>query len=199
MEYINIATEDLLSEAVAIRLIQLTEGKLIVSQKLRKNGFGYLKSKFSNFCKVSAFSPVLIITDLDRLGCAPTLIALWSKDRPLPPNLLFRIAVREIESWLIADHDGMRKLIGKNIGGISENPDLLPDPKATLLKLAEKAPSKIKNGLIAKKGSLAIQGVEYNIILSDFVRNIWNPSSAAMRSDSLKRAIKSINELAGRL
>ena len=199
MGYINIATEDLLSEAVAIRLIQLTEGKLVIAQKLRKNGFGYLKSKFSNFCKVSAFSPVLIITDLDKLACAPTLISLWTKEQPIPPNLLFRVAVREIESWLLADHDGMRRLIGKNTGSISENPDLLPDPKATLLKIAERAPARIRNGLIAKKGSLAVQGIEYNIILSDFVRNVWNPSSAAMRSDSLNRTIKRINALADRL
>lgn len=199
MEFINVATEDVLSEAVAIRLIKLTDGKLVVSQTLRKNGFGYLRKKFDNFCQLAEHSPVLLITDLDMLECAPKLVSQWSAGKKIPQQLLFRVAVREIESWILADHEGLKKFFGGKIGSISSNPDSLPNPKATLLTLAQKAPAKIRNGLVAKKGSLAIQGVEYNILLSDFVNSIWSPIKASERSESLARAIKSIRALADKV
>lgn len=199
MEYVCIATEDVLSEAVALRLVDLTDGKLIVSQKLRKSGFGYLKSKFSNFCNLAKSMPVILITDLDNCPCAPTFVRQWTKDAKLPKNLIFRVAIREVESWIIADNVALSEFFKISQKLIPIVPDELPNPKSTLLSLAQKAPRNLKEGLVAKKGSLAIQGTEYNIILANFVTKIWNPIRAAENSDSLSRAIKRINELAERL
>ncbi|WP_160170861.1 DUF4276 family protein [Erwinia mallotivora] len=196
MEYITIATEDELSEAVAVKIIELTDGKFSVNQRLRKNSFGYLKSKINNFCNLSEHFHVFMITDLDTLPCAPTLKKTWFKNINQPEKLIFRVAVREIEAWIIADHDGMYSFLGDKIGRIPVKPDELPNPKATLLSLAQKAPRKIKNGLIAKKGTLAIQGVEYNLLLCDFVRKKWNPVKASERSESLKRAITQVQFIA---
>ncbi|WP_152521875.1 hypothetical protein [Pantoea sp. AS-PWVM4] len=196
MEYVCVATEDVLSEAVALKLISLTNGRLIVSQKLRKNGFGYLKSKFPNFCNLSQNMPVILITDLDNCPCAPSLINNWKNGAVIPPNLIFRVAVREVESWILADHVGLSDFFKIPAKAIPMIPDDLPNPKSTLLSLAKKAPRDLKNGLIAKKGTLAIQGTEYNIILSDFVNRIWDPRRAAENSDSLSRAIKRVTELA---
>lgn len=198
MEYICVATEDVLSEAVALKLIGLTNGKLVVSQKLRKNGFGYLKSKFPNFCNLAKNMPVVLITDLDHCPCAPSLIEKWKKEEALPYNLIFRVAIREIESWILADRDGFSDFLKISKSLIPIAPDQLSNPKATLLSLAQKAPRNLKDGLVAKKGTLAIQGVEYNLILSHFVNQLWNPLKAADNSDSLNRAVKRIKEFAER-
>jgi len=40
------------------------------------------------------------------------------------------------ESWLLADHDAMRKLIGPR-GAAPQHPDELAQPKQHLLRLAE--------------------------------------------------------------
>lgn len=46
-------------------------------------------------------TPFLVLADLDRIECAPKLIRDW-----LPvekhPNPVFRVAVREVESWVQA-------------------------------------------------------------------------------------------------
>ena len=95
-----IATEDALSEAVAETLLRQTGGH-VVQRRIRRNGFGYLKSKIGAFNQMArTVMPVMLVTDLDQWNCPAELIADW-----LPggadPRLLFRVAVRETESWLL--------------------------------------------------------------------------------------------------
>ena len=52
--------------------------------------------------------PSLVITDLDRTLCAPSLVrqcAGITADKPLslPDDFFFRVAVRAIEAWIMAD------------------------------------------------------------------------------------------------
>ena len=63
------------------------------------------------FCEIARYQPVLVITDLDRVACAATLIRGWTANDTLPVTLLLRVAVREVEAWLLADHDAMRTLL----------------------------------------------------------------------------------------
>src|SRR5688500_3382606 len=114
MAWAVLATEDELSEAVGLCLA--AEAGLEIGQQLRRGGFGYLKSRMGSFCDIAKYQPVLLFTDLDRVKCPSTLIAKWSGALTLPENFLFRVAVREIESWLLADHDAMRGLLGNRVG-----------------------------------------------------------------------------------
>jgi hypothetical protein len=188
---IYIAVEDALSEAIAIRLI--TEyTALDVQRILRKGGNGYLKSNFKNFCEIArTVSPVLLLTDLDSKPCAPFLIEQWSTqmNHPLPSNLLFRVAVREVEAWLLADHVGMQSLLQRTI--TYENPDALQDPKSTLLELAKRAPREIKQDLLPPKNAVTSGGVGlgYNSRLIPFVLKTWCPIRACTRSESLQRCV----------
>lgn len=49
MTPIAIATEDELSEAVALRLVAELPEPCCVTHRLRKNGFGYLRSKMDSW------------------------------------------------------------------------------------------------------------------------------------------------------
>jgi hypothetical protein len=64
-----------------------------------------------------------------------------------------------------------------------------------LLEIAKKAPRNIRNELIIEKGAVASQGLGYNSLLCEFVRSIWQPQRAALRSNSLMRTRIRINEL----
>jgi hypothetical protein len=97
MQWIALATEDELSEAVGIRLIREVGLPLEVGRLLRKGGFGYLHSRLQSFCQLAQHEPVLLITDLDRRPCAAHLIMEWLGRIPRPHRLLLRVAVREIE------------------------------------------------------------------------------------------------------
>ncbi|RTD97891.1 DUF4276 family protein [Variovorax atrisoli] len=197
MTWLVLATEDELSETVGLCLA--AEAGLEVGQQLRRGGFGYLKSRLRNFCEIALHQPVFLLTDLDRMKCASTLVDKWMGDLERPENFVFRVAVREIESWLLADHDAIRSLLGKRIGRLPLDPDSLPDPKQALLALAARAPRDIRDDLVATEGALASQGLGYNAQLCHMVRQNWRPARAADRSPSLAKARKRLKELAERI
>ena len=131
---------------------------------------------------------VVLITDLDRAVCPMQLQQSWlGPNTDCPPNLIFRIAVREVESWLLADHEAMKALFGQNVR-LSPEPDALPDPKQFLLDLARRAPRSIRNDLVAEHGANAKQGLGYNARLVQWVKSEWSPERAETRSPSLRRA-----------
>jgi hypothetical protein len=194
--FITIATEDELSEAVGSRLVAEVLPEFDVVQKLRRGGNGYLRTKCQSFNRMAVRHPVLLITDLDNSECASALIESWFGILPRNANLKFRVAVREIESWLLADHQGMQNLLVNGANNIAANPDELPNPKEYLLQRAKRAPRDVKNDLIRSKGALAKQGLGYNSRLCRFVREAWDPASASQRSNSLARAIERLRKLA---
>lgn len=195
MTPIAIATEDQLSEAIALRLIADIPTPHFIQIKLGKTGNGYLKSKMSSWCQMAQHQVMLVLTDLDRANCLVEFRDQWLGAEP-PPNLLLRIAVREVESWVLADHVAMRELIGAK-GVLPAAPDELADPKQSLLKLAKSAPKQVRQDLLKTiEGKLA-QGLGYNARLTAWVNSEWSPQRAAERSPSLARARLRLNEVVG--
>ncbi len=195
---IAIATEDELSEAVAVRIVQVAAPGLIVASTFRRDGFGYLRKSMERFCGMAPHLPVLLLTDLDKSDCAPSLIRTWLGPRSKPREFLFRVAVRETEAWLLADHDAMAKLFGRRDPKLPEDPDALSDPKAALIRLARKAPRSMRTEIAPEPGAAASQGLGYNAVLCRFVREHWDPVRAAVRSNSLRRALDCVARFAAR-
>jgi hypothetical protein len=142
--------------------------------------------------------PVLLITDLDRSPCPATLIAEWSRQMRRSDGLLFRVAVHEIESWLLADHEAIGTLLGGRRRKLPDRPDAIADPKRALLDLAAAAPRRIRANLRAEVGAIAAQGLGYNRTLVEWVHRTWSPELASSRSESLYRTRLRIRELADR-
>ncbi|MCL5740818.1 MAG: hypothetical protein M1430_08175 [Betaproteobacteria bacterium] len=194
MTPIAIATEDELSEAVALRLVAELPEPCYVTHRLRKNGFGYLRSKMDSWRQMAMHQVVLVLTDLDQLACPLALRDDWAGKTRLPQRLLLRIAVRDVEAWALADHKAMRHLVGTK-GVLPPLPDALPDPKQVLLKLAKGAPKDIRADLLRNLPGGAIgQGLGYNARLVSWVSKDWEPARAAERSPSLARARKRLRE-----
>jgi len=152
----------------------------------------------SKWCDLAKRQPLLLLTDLDRSSCPSALIQDWLGEHRQPKDLVLRIAVREIEAWLLADHEAMRRLLG-NQGSFPVDPDALPDPKQRLLELAKHAKRDVRQDLVAEKGTIAAQGIAYNSRLCEFVARDWDPRRASIRSESLRRAQRRIDELSARL
>lgn len=198
MATVALATEDVLSESVGLRLLAVYLPQEIEPLLLRKNGAGYLRSNISKWAQLARRHPVVVLTDLDRLACPVDLLASWQIGLHSSRDLFLRIAVREVESWLMADHQALRKLIGPR-GALPAHPDEIAEPKQYLLRMAERAPRKVRSELLVPAGAFSSQGMGYNSLLSNLIRTEWSPQRAALRSPSLQRTCDRLEQLGRRL
>jgi hypothetical protein len=162
--------------------------------RLGKKGNSVLKSKITAYCNIAKRTPFLLITDLDDKACAPLLISSWLGYVSPPENFMFRVAVREVEAWLLADEVAIKPLLGER-AKLPPNLDIVPDPKEYLLTLARKAPRDVRRDLLPERGSIASKGIGYNQRLCNYVSNLWSPARASERSESLARVIRRLEDL----
>lgn len=187
---VNIATEDELSENTLKRLLRYINRGFSIGTSFRRGGNGFLKRTINGWNRAAATIPIVVLTDLDTAECPVELINNWLRQPP-HPNLMLRIAVREVESWLLADRNSLASYLKVKTRLLSPNPDELHDPKATLVELAKTSQSAdIRSRIVPKRGSTAKQGPDYNSCLSTFVEMNWDIGSAAIGSPSLMRTIK---------
>jgi hypothetical protein len=186
---VHLAIEDQLSEAVLRKLLQNSGRGYEVGYAYGRNGYGYLKRTIRGWNRAARSTPFVVLTDLDDGECAPTLIADWMGSVPMHHNLVFRVAVREVESWLLGDRSNLAEYLGVRKNLIPYDPDGLADPKLTLVQVARSSRSaEIKARVVPKARSTAKQGPEYNACLIEFVNHHWDIDEARANSPSLYRA-----------
>lgn len=187
---VQLAVEDELSETVLRRLLKASGRRWAVGACYRNHGFGYLKSAIAGFNRAARGVPFLVLTDLDKANCAPGLISDWLRV-PRHANLIFRVAVREVEAWLLADGEALAAFLKVDERRVPEAPEGLPDPKAILVGLARMSSSReIREDIAPAQGATAVQGPNYTSMLGRYVARDWRPRQAAARADSLRRALR---------
>lgn len=184
-----VATEDELSEKVACKLVCEARVNEREINCVRKNGYGFLKSNLKKFDSAAQRMPVLVLTDLDRAECAPSLRIRWMGNEPAQTKFLFRVAVREVEAWLLADREAMARFLNLSPAKIERDTETIDDPKRYLLRLAQRAPAELRADLLPKRGARAAQGFGYNARMGAFVIDHWSSRRAAKNNASLKKAI----------
>lgn len=187
--YINLLFEDSLSEAVLHRLLMQFGNKYIVSYSYGNSGFGFIKKNINGFNQACKIVPFLVLTDLDNNKCPMTIINSWFSSKP-HENMIFRIAIREVEAWLLADIEGLSDYTGVSEANFPDKPELEPDPKRTLINIAQKSKRREIRESIVPKNEFARIGPDYNGKLIEFVMYHWSIERAQNRSNSLKRACK---------
>jgi hypothetical protein len=191
---ITLVYEDILSYEVLFQLIDHLKPKFQIADKLLGNGFGYIKRLIKGFNHAAKVHPYLILTDLDHNECPVRLLTSWLPE-PKHPNLIFRVAIREVESWILADRLGFAEFLGLPQARIPARPELLKDPKKTLVALAARSPKKgLRRDLCPRPGSTAHVGRYFNPRLVAFVRSKWCLERACRRSPSLARALRCLRE-----
>lgn len=186
MIYVTLVYEDELSEAVMNKILNHFPKKYEVFNTYSGHGFGYLKTNIKGFNQASIVNPHFMLTDLDKYECPISLINEWI-NFDLNKNFIFRVAVREVESWLLADIEGFSQFLNISTANFPDNPDKEKDPKNTLIKLSKRSKKRdIKEDILPINDNASI-GPNYNGCLSEFVYNHWNIKNAIKRSESLKR------------
>jgi len=186
---IVLVVEDDLSDAVMRRVIASVGDRLTVNRSVITGGAGNIRSGLSKYRNASHVLPHVVVTDLDRYDCPPALLADWGAVR-FPGSLLFSVAVRETEAWLLADRDALAGMLGIHTAKISQQPELESDPKRTLVNLARKCRRRrLRDELVPAEGSPNQIGPAFNARMSQFVRDLWNVGRAREVAPSLARTI----------
>ena len=186
LTHVSLVVEDDLSEAVLRRVLCPPHGGFHIDLCYGKKGCAYIRQKIRGFNNAAKGGPFLVLTDLDNGACPAALRQQWLSV-PQHPNLLFRVAVREVESWLLADAEGMARFLGIPPSIIPRQPDTIPDPKETLVRLAQKSRSReMRESVAPRPGSTAKVGPDYNGALIRFVGSFWNLEVATRNSESLR-------------
>jgi hypothetical protein len=189
---VTLAVEDRLSEIVLRTILRQSGRPYHVQSCIGLSGFGYLRKNIRRLNNAAGGMPIIILTDLDRAVCAPILQREWL-DVPQCPNLLFRVAVRAVESWVIAHRTAFAAFLGIRTDLIPPNPDGLDDPKKALLDLCAKSRKRdLREAIVPAPKSTAKVGPDYNDQVGEFVIKYWCVREAAEYSLSLRKAFGAI-------
>jgi hypothetical protein len=158
------------------------------------HGFGKIKKGIAGYNNAAKYCHFFIITDLDRYECAPVLINEWLPNKP-NPLLLFRIAVREIESWLLADRENFARFIAISKDLIPIEPDKEADPKQTVISLARKSRKRGIQEAIIPIDEYASIGPGYNTEFRIYIQNYWDINNARKHSPSFEKAMQALEKM----
>lgn len=194
---IAVVAEDQLTQAVLHKCISGVLPAYSVARTEVMGGRGNVQRNLRAYAALAQRMPVLIGVDLDGDECASKLLGGWGR---LPPQagLLLRVAVREIEAWVLADQRRVASFIGAALNEVPRRPDELADPKRSLLELARAhAKSELKADLVPRNydASYPRIGRAYNLRLCAFVAEKWRPHVARKKSASLERAMVALEQL----
>jgi hypothetical protein len=188
---ISAAVEGIVDRAVLERLA--ADFHFSVGSFHGLKGKQYLKQRMPAFNSAARFSPWLVLVDLDSCRCAPALRAEWlSASSEL---MRFRVAVRSVEAWLIADGETLSDFLHVRGSLVPSDPDGLSHPKESLVNVARRSTrAEIRKDMVPRTGSGNSVGPAYASRLIEYVldrRNGWRPNIAADVSDSLRRCRES--------
>ena len=187
-----IAVEDKLSEAVSTKILE--DLGIDVIQCLGLRGKGYLQRKAQSLNQTVKGFPVFMLTDQDSPNqCPPQLIQSWLQGEQ-NPNLFLRVAVMEVESWVMADRKGFANFLSIPLHRVPQDTDAIPQSKEFLVSLGRLSRrTSLREDIVPTPGSTSKVGPGYNSRLVEFVYDHWSIKLAASVSISLKRTLARLN------
>ena len=190
---VNVLVEGSTDEPVAKRLLK--HSGLEVGTVYGRSGKPDLLRRLPNYNKAAQFTPWFIVVDLDMDSqCPSQALSKWLPDPSA--GMRFRIAVRAVEAWLMADKENMAQFLGVSSSRLEHNFDLDPNPKETLVNIARHSRHKsIREDIVPRPMSGAKVGPLYVPQLTRFVNELWRPDTASVESESLRRCLRALSTL----
>jgi hypothetical protein len=194
--YISGAVEGIIDEAVLLRVVRASGGEPF--RIYSKRGKAALKQALAGYNYAARFAPWLVILDLDNdADCAPALVAELLPD---PSSLMrLRIAVRQIEAWILADAERAARFLGVRRTELPDAPENLLNARDALVNLARRSRSRaIQTDMAPRPDSGRSVGPAYASRLIEFASDAaggWRPEAAAERAPSLAGCLAAVRTL----
>jgi hypothetical protein len=188
-----------LADEVLLKRICSSVG-VSVGQIYGRYGKSYILARLNGYNHSAQFRHWVVLVDLDDDGtCVPEVLPQWL---PTPSRLMrLRVAVRALEAWLLADTERIAKFLAVPVAEIPADPDRVADPKRFMVQIARSSRRRaIREDMVPNIGSGQHVGPAYTSRMIEFIQSVesgWRPNVAAGNSDSLRRCISAISNLAG--
>jgi hypothetical protein len=192
--YFNLLVEGYVDEAVALKLLQTYGHEPGVCYG--RKGWTYIEQKIMAFDRTCGVQGLFTLIDFMDTGkdCPAAVVRDWLPQRSRLH--VFRVVVREIESWILADRQAIARFLSVPVIKVPLDAESLADPKQAIINLARTSRSKaIREALVPRPGYTAGEGPLYSSEVLRFVREIWNPETARQHSASLNRCIDRLIEV----
>jgi hypothetical protein len=163
-----------------------------------RKGKGFVLDRLPGYNNSARHRHWVVLVDLDNdFPCAPDAVRGWLE---APAELMcFRVAVREIESWLMADRERLAAFLDVRQDLVPEDPDGLADPKRALIELARSSGNRdIRDDIVPDPSAGGSEGPGYTGRMIEFITcddRSWRPDVAASASPSLRKCLASVAEL----
>jgi hypothetical protein len=190
------AVEGIVDEAVLRCLI--TQLGAVPGPIYGKAGKNHLVKKLRAYNHAASIERWVVLMDLDHdADCAPPFCTICLPNPAYYMSL--RIAVREIETWLLADRERIARFLGIAITRIPHNLEEINDPKQLVVQLAAHSRKRdIRQDMTPRPNSTRHVGPAYTSRLIEFIQDAtdgWRPVVAAELSDSLNRCLRAMQRL----
>ncbi len=187
---VSIAVEGPSDERVITRIVN--DHDIAVGAVYGLRGKDHLDKRLGAFNEGAKHGKWLVVRDLDHdADCAATLVR-----RLLPQphaGMRYRVAVRALEAWLLADAEGVAAFFGVARHHVPHDPEGLEDPKMSLVQLARRSRVRaIRDDMVPSEDTTARVGPGFVGRIIDFASTKWSWRRGATRSDSLRRCVERI-------
>jgi hypothetical protein len=189
-----IVVEGALEVPAALKILDALEIGENAPPPIDKRGGSAFWTDVRRYNQAAAIGPVFGLADLESKPCAT---AVFQARLPMRhPNFVLRLAVRMLESWLLAHADALARFLEVSRALVPRNPDQELHAKQALVNVARHSRSRrIREDLVPEAGVSAMVGRNYTARISEFIRDYWRPLDAQERSPSLQRAIKALRRV----
>jgi len=193
MAWLSLAVEGPHDQVVAARLCRLARHE--VSAAYIARGKARLDQRLAGYNAAAAYAAWFILRDLDHdARCAPEL-----KTRLLDPvaaHMCFRIPVRSLEAWLMADRKGIADYLAVPLVRIPRDVEGIAHPRQTLVNISRHSRRRVvREEMVPRAGTTSVIGKGYTAHLTEFAETRWNPEKAAQGCPSLAKCIAALKRL----
>lgn len=190
--YVSGAVEGIVDDAVLRRMFD--EVGLTALTIYNAGGKQSLRQRIRGFNLAARYADWVVVADLDHeFPCANEMVQTWLPRRNRRMRL--RVAVREIESWLLSDRERLARFLAVPVSRIPLNPDEEDDPKRLIVDVARRSTKRaIREGMVPRPRSGRSVGTDYTALMIEFAQR-WNVRVACQVSSSLDRTVQRLGEI----
>lgn len=173
-------------ESVFLPVVLDQIGRADLTLNIRNAGGSKFWDIAARYNEAGKHIDVMGLADLEQAPCASSLLA--SKLTYKSPRFHLRLAVRMLESWLLADRQSMARFLKVPISALPTSPDDDAHAKRLLISIARKSTSRAIRDALVPDDSGGIVGSDYAATMSKFIEQHWRVSAARKHSPSLEKA-----------